>query len=755
MTKSGNSAIKTSLPHIFTRDLGGRSLVLLCIIVFAIMLGACGDRPWNNPYPKEDDKKNVMYSSFQERPKHLDPARSYSEVEYQFLAQIYEPPLQYHYLKRPYELVPLTALAVPKPVYVNAQSEPVGENNENLAYSLYEIKIQPGIQYQPHPSLAKDKQGNYLYHALSRKQLSGIYTVDDFVQTGSRELIAQDYVYQIKRLANPALNSPILPVMAEYIVGLPDLADRLKIKYDQLTKKARDQGLSNEQLYLDLRQYSLSGVEAVDRYTYRIKIKGKYPQIVYWLAMPFFAPMPWEADKFYSQPGMAEKNLNLHWYPIGSGPYMLAENNPNQRMVLLRNPNFHGEAYPGEGEPQDQAAGLLKDAGKPMPFIDKIVFNLEKESIPYWNKFLQGYYDASGINSESFDQVVQVGGQGEINLTDDMVEKGIQLSTSVEASTYYMGFNMLDDVVGGYSERARKLRQAIAIAVDYEEYITIFLNGRGIEAQSPLPPGIFGYRDGKAGLNPYVFQWVDGKIVRKPISEAKRLLADAGYAQGINQHTQKPLVLYMDTTSTGPEGKARLDWFRKQFQKIDIQLVFRETQYNRFQTKMLNGSAQIFQWGWNADYPDPENFLFLLYGPNGKVEHSGENAANYASPAFDRYFVEMKNMKNGPERMAVIKKMVDVVRRDSPWLWGFHPKSYGLHHEWMTNYKPHVIAKNTLKYKSLDVELRDKKRRQWNHPVTWPIWMIVIVLLAGTVPAVLTFWRREHQIHIKQVESSE
>ena len=110
--------------------------------------------------------------------------------------------------------------------------------------------------------------------------------------------------------------------------------------------------------------FPLAGVEVLDRYRYRIRIKGKYPQFVYWLAMPFFAPMPWEADKFHSQPGMAEKNLTLDWYPIGTGPYMLTENNPNARMVLERNPNFHGETYPCEGEAGDRAAGLLADCGQ-------------------------------------------------------------------------------------------------------------------------------------------------------------------------------------------------------------------------------------------------------------------------------------------------------------------------------------------------------------------------------------------------------
>jgi oligopeptide transport system substrate-binding protein len=238
----------------------------------------------------------------------------------------------------------------------------------------------------------------------------------------------------------------------------------------------------------------LSGVQVVDETTYRVEIIGKYPQFAYWLAMPFFAPMPPEAERFYAQTGMRERNLILDWWPVGSGPYYLSENNPNQRLVLMRNPYYDSETYPAEGEAGDAAAGLLVDAGKPLPLIDKIVFTLEKETIPYWNKFLQGYYDASGISSDSFDQAVHVNVSGDAAVTDAMKAQDISLSTAVATSTMYTGFNWLDPVVGGDSERARKLRQAIAIAVDFEEFISIFANGRGIAAQSPIMRFTIGWR---------------------------------------------------------------------------------------------------------------------------------------------------------------------------------------------------------------------------------------------------------------------
>lgn len=298
---------------------------------------------------------------------------------------------------------------------------------------------------------------------------------------------------------------------------------------------------------------------------------------------------------------------------------------------------------------------------------------MEKETIPYWNKFLQGYYDASGIASDSFDQAIQFAG-GDLTLTASMQAKEIQLQTAVASSIYYMGFNMLDTFIGGTGESARNLRQAIAIAMDYEEYISIFMNGRGVAAQGAIPPGIFGYQAGEQGINPYVYDWHKGRAQRKSISVAKQLMQEAGYPNGVDPQTGEALILYFDTAASGPDDRARLNWYRKQFAKLGIQLVIRATDYNRFQQKMRNGNAQVFMWGWNADYPDPENFFFLLYGPNAKAVHGGENAGNYQNPEFDRLFEQMNYMQNGPERLLLIEKMQDILRKDGPWLFGLHPK---------------------------------------------------------------------------------
>lgn len=713
-------------------------------VVLAALWGAgCDNQPWNSPYPPQQAGQNILYSSFGERPNHLDPVQSYSSNEVVFTGQIYEPPLQYKFLKRPYALEPLTVTRMPEPYYLdeNGRRLPDDAAVDRIAYSVYDIEVKAGIRYQPHPAFARGADGRYLYHDIGEDDLEAVNNLSDFKQTGSRELVAADYVYQIKRLAHPRLHSPIFGLMSDYIVGLREYAKTLK---------AADEG-GKAAAFLNLNDYPLEGAEVIDRYRYRIRLHGKYPQFRYWLAMPFFAPVPWEADAFYSQPGMKERNITLDWYPIGTGPYMLTVNNPNRQMVLQRNPNFHGESYPAEGDPGDAEAGLLKDAGKALPLVDTVIFSLEKEAIPIWNKFLQGYYDSSGVSSDSFDQAIRIGSAGDMSLTPELQGKGIKLNTAVSASIYYMGFNMLDPVVGGDSERARLLRQAISIVMDYEEFISIFQNGRGIAAQGPLAPGIFGYVDGQAGVNSYVYSWSKHTPQRKPVSDAKRLLAEAGYPDGRDSKSGKPLTLYLDTPAGGPDDSARLNWLRKQFAKLDIQLQIRDSDYNRFQDKMRKGTAQIFQWGWNADYPDPENFLFLLYGKNSKVEHDGENAANYVNPEYDRLFEKMTNMDNGPERQVVIDRMVEILRHDAPWVFGFHPKEFVLYHQWYHNAKSNLMANNTLKYRRIDPLLREQQRHAWNQPVLWPIGLLLLALVVVVVPAVIGYRRHEaERVHVVQ-----
>lgn len=710
-------------------------LAALCLPVLA----GCGSE-WNDPYPSTERGNNKIYTSFSERPKHLDPAIAYSNSEIGFIAQIYEPPLQYHYLKRPYTLIPATLEAMPEIRYFDQSGRPASEATpaDQIGRTVYRMKLRGDVQYQPHPAFSLNPDGTPRYMNLDGRQARAVQGAAGpmaLSDPGTRLLKAQDYVYQIKRLAHPAVQSPIFGMMGEHIQGLQALSDEIKARI------ALQPGV-----WIDLEPLPLPGAVAIDDRTLEITLNGKYPQFIYWLAMNFFAPVPREVDQFYGQPALRRSNVRIDTWPVGTGPYMMVHNNPNSRIELARNPNFHDERYPCQGEPGDAAAGLLESCDAKLPLIDGVVFSREKESLPYWNKFLQGYYDESGISSDSFDQAVRVTVTGDVNVSPAMAAQGIRLQTSVRTSVYYLGFNLLDSVVGGKTHeeqrRAKLLRQALSIALDQEEFISIFLNGRGQPGMGPIPPGIFGHQSGQAGMNPVVYTWKDGAPQRRSIKEAKALLAQAGWPDGRDRQTGRPLVLNLDTTSGGLGDKSTMDWMSRQLNQIGVQLVVRSTDFNRFQEKLRKGSAQMYFLGWNADYPDPENFFFLLYGPEGKVAHGGENTANYNNPEFDRLFRIMVNMPNGPARQNVIDSMLRLVREDAPWIYWFYPKTYVLQHSWLQNFKLNNVASNTLKYQRVDADRREALRQEWNKPLLWPFAVLVAGVLALLWPAVRAYRSR-------------
>lgn len=692
--------------------------------VVGVFLGlvGCSDQPWNNPYSESATEQPILFSSFSTSPKHLDTVLSYSSNEWSITSQIVEPLLQYHYLKQPYTLEPLTLESLPIITFLNKENQIVAEDSLDIAFTEYHFKLQPNILFQPHPAFVKDAQGVYTQHQLSAKKMRSIKSLQDFTEVATRPLQAQDYVYALQRMANPKNHSPILTSMEDYIVGLKELSE-------QLTQTPLVDPI------MDLKDTVISGVKVLNDNEFSIKIYGQYPQFLYWLSMNFFAPVPWEALAFYKQPGLVKNNIVYDTYPVGTGPYMLVENNPNKRMRLLVNPNYKHGFYPTDGLDDEVDLRLLADAGKPLPFIKEVIYSLEKESVPLWNKFIQGYYDVSGVSSDNFDQAVSIGGNGSMSLTPEMQARDIQFLNSIEPTIFYFGFNMADEVVGGYSPAQRKLRQAISIAINYEEYISIFMNGRGVAAQSPIPPGIWGHKSGEAGMNTMVYDWKNGQVKRKSIDVAKQLLAEAGYPNGLKPDGSK-LTLHYDTSATGPDSKAQLNWYRKQFAKLGIELVIRATDYNRFQDKVRKAQAQMFSWGWNADYPDPENFLFLLTGENATIntQGAGINSANYDNPRFNELFMQMTNLSNGPERQAIITEMLQILQADAPWVWGYHPKSLVLYHSWYQNAWANPMANNTLKYKRLEPTQRAEKQQAWNAPVLWPLGLVLLLIVLSIYP---------------------
>ena len=755
------------------RTLKFSSLVIAVCFAF---LTACGqnssDKP-NNPHTQGAAASNTLFTAFTERsPKHLDPTSSYSGDETPFTYQIYEPLYTYHYLKRPYELEPLLATALPTPSYIDAKGKPVSaevaeKNPALVTQSWYDITIKQGVLYAPHPAFARDSVGEYLFHGLKAEEIKGKYAPKDFGFAGTREMTAEDIAYSIKRLATPRVQSPIFGHLSDYIVGLKELNATVKQRDTALRKVAANLAAGKnggntgakttiaprDLPFLDFRQFDLSGVQVLDKYTLRIKVKGVYPQFKYWLATTFFAPIPWESEKFYAQTGMAGNNLSLNTWPVGTGPYYLSESLTNRKHVLSRSPNYRGGTYPCEGEVSsagkmsDEAAGLLKDCGKRTPFIDRIEFSLEKEALALESKFFNGYYDIPQAQRGEFGTAYLLGIQDATEKGAIVQNRNIALPAFIDTTVWYTGFNWNDPVVGGANPataaRNKKLRQAIAIAWDTDEFVGLFEQGMAITAMSPIPPGIEGFTD----INPQIYDTTQpknsvGQHPRKSIDLAKQLMREAGYPNGRDTVTGKPLTLYIDVMGSESGKAAQYDWEARQLEKLGIQMEIRATDYNRFQDKMSKGAAQIFSWGWGADYPDAENFLFLLYGPNAKAKNDGENASNYQNPQYDALFERMKTLPDGAEKTALIAQMIAIAQQDVPWLFGHFPKSAGAYHTWVKNGKPTQMIRNHLQYIRLDTEERVRQQTLWNTPQWWGL-ILFLLAAAGLGYAGMRIWRHK------------
>ncbi|HVK05395.1 MAG TPA: ABC transporter substrate-binding protein [Armatimonadaceae bacterium] len=640
----------------------------------AVALGLAGTGCSNNPYPPGESAGNVLYRTLSDDPKSLDPSFSYTVDEAYIVDLIYPSFYKYHYLKRdPFELE--LNIGAKEPLREKLPVTVTGPDGKKRTVQgeRYTFTLKPGLRFQDDPCFPGGK---------------------------GREIVARDVVYAFKRMADPKVQCPVAPFFADKIVGWEEYGKGFDAEDEAKRKAQYDREMEGVR------------VDPSDPLTFTVTLSQPYPQLKYLMAMHFTSPQAREAVEHYG----AEYPRN----PVGSGPYTLTEFKSKQRLVLTKNPGRHKDVYPSEGTPADVEAGLLADAGKELPLNDKVVFSVVKESTSSWNLFLQGYLDAAGVGAVNYQQVVTPSG----SLSPELIQKGVSLRKETQMNVYYCAFNMNDPVWGGLGEKQKKMRQAVSLAINAQEYIDILLQGNGLPAQWVLPPSVFGHDDGFK--NPY-------RQYDPDLTQAKKLLAEAGYPGGVDSKTGNRLTLYYDNTATTPLSRMQVGIVQKMIERTGIKVESRSSRPNVFQDKLLKGQHQFIFYGWFADYPDPENFVFLLYGPN---KRPGPNSANYANPEYDRLFEQMRSMDDGPERKAIIEKMRAIAVEDCPWIPVFHSVSLSLSYDWQKNVKAHPIANDYNQYRAIDFEDRARKQRAWNQPNYLPIVVLALIIGVGAIPAI-------------------
>jgi oligopeptide transport system substrate-binding protein len=567
-----------------------------------------------NGCTKKEESTNTFKIALKDDVKTLDPANAYDSVSLLVSPNVYETPLQYKYLSDQLELEPLLADSLP--VY----------SKDGLTATL---KLKKGVMFQDDPC----------FKANGGK---------------GREVKAQDFLFEFKRLALPAIQSQGSWIFEGKIVGFSEFEKKLAAAKPEDFQKAFDE--------------PIPGFTIKDDYTIEFKLMQPYPLLNYILAMSFTAPVAKEAADAY-----ADKDGNLRDHPVGTGPYSLQTWETNQKIILVKNPNYKG-IYPSTGSDKFKAAGFLADAGKPLPFIDTLDFEVIKEEQPRLLRFEKGDIDGFELMKDTF----RASMTDATHLHDDLAQKGDTYSSEDSLVMYYVDFNLSDKIL-----QNKYLRQAISSAVNREQWMDTFDQYRSKKEVQLCPPGIADRIDNAAIKYDY------------NVERAKALLAKAGYPEGKGLPT-------LNFDFRGAETKYRQmgEMFVQQLGAIGIKVNVILNTFPAYLEKMKQGNLQVSLGGWTFDYPDVENGYQLLYGPN---KAPGPNDGNYSNPKYDELYKKLAIMPAGtPGRKAIVQQMEDIIQEDVPWGFGYYMATYWLTQGKVKNFRVAEIIQNKYKYVRLE-----------------------------------------------------
>ena len=557
---------------------------------------------------EKDSDEKVLNLTVSAKVKGMDPIYSNDLYSSNEIARVYEGLLEYHYLKRPYELTPNLAASMPK----------ISDDGKT-----YTFKLKKGVYFHDDEAFEKGK---------------------------GREVIAQDFVYSLKRLADPKLQATGWWTLDGKIQGLNEwrekYGDRDEVDYSE----------------------EIEGLKALDKYTLQFKLTKPYPQFLYTLAMPFTFVV---AEEVVERHG--KEFLN---HPVGTGPFMLDEFDQGNKIVYKKNPNFRKKLFPSEAS--DEFKKYLDHAGEKLPFADKIIVEIIREDQPRWLNFQRGNLDFIAIPKDNFETAITPGK----GLTDQFKKKGIELDITPSLDVTYTAFNHDKELFQNVN-----LRRAMMAAYNLPKANELFFNGTAIAAQSVVPPGIAGHM--KDYKNPYI-----GPDVEK----AKELLKKAGYPGGQGLRT----ITYDTAAST--VSRQMGEFFKKRMDEIGINIRVRQNPWPELQKKITNRQVDLYGIAWGADYPDAQNFLQLLYGPNSSP---GPNGAGYDNEKFNKMYKKATTMQPGSERAALYEKMNKYVAEQVPWIFGVHRQNYVLRQGWLENFVNSDFSAGRAQY--LDVDKKKKK----------------------------------------------
>jgi oligopeptide transport system substrate-binding protein len=591
-----------------------KKVILLALLLSACPFPGCGK---TEREPIDTPGAKVRYGPLRMKVRGLDPGDIGDTISSQVAGQCYECLYQYHYLKRPYEVIPCLADGLPQ---VSA---------DGLACTI---------------RLRRD-----------------VYFCDDpcFPGGKGRRLVAGDFIYAWKRIANVKYRSKNWWIFDGKIVGLNEFR-----AYTATFKSAREVDYSR----------AVPGLAAPDDFTLQIRLKKPWPQIRYLLAHLPTAPMAREAVEYYGD--------RIPTVTVGTGPFRLKSWRTVTTLILVRNPGFRKEVYPSEGEMGDRERGLLSDAGKPLPLVDAIMYYVIEEDRPYWLSFMEGKVDSIGdrIPNDFYSQAI---GPGR-DLTPEMRNRGMDLIVVDDPSTYWFGFNMDDPLVG----KNLPLRRAMSVGFNREEFNAMINVGRAIPARGIFPPT---FREFDPALrNPWGMY--DPERARRLVAEAEKIAGGK-------------ITVTCSMQGTDTYFRQWGEYFKRSMAKIGVNVNLDFSDWPTFQEKIKTRSVQMFSIGWLADYPDASTFMEIFYGPNGAP---GPNDFNYNSREFNELYRKTVDLPDTPQRLEQYRQLERIVCNDCPAVFSFHRVLYIPYYGYLKNYKYNAFVGELAKYQDIDLASRKK-----------------------------------------------
>lgn len=533
----------------------------------------------------------------------LDPSKSYSDDSLVLSAQVLEPLYQYHYLKRPYEIQPLLAEGLPL----------IEEKGRKLT-----IKIKKNVFYHRH----------------------------DAFKSGSRELNAEDFITQFKRLAMESMKSPGRGIFADLIEGFDDYGKLINEDWRKIHKT------------------KIKGLEAIDKYTLVIHLKKAEPNFIYYLALNFASPVPWEL--------VDHMKNDLNQTMVGTGPYVYLGFN-GQYFEMRKNENYRLDYYPTVGDRYANVQKLLDSSKERIPFIDNVRFFVTSQESERWEKFLKHEIDLLSVPKTFISKLYDANGE----LSPELKEDDIKLKHFPILANRWLAFNMKDPLLG----KNTHLRRAIAYAIDYTKYIQVISQNTNLRANSILVPGILGYLPTKD----FRFKF-DRNL-------AKEYLKLAGF----DSPEKMPTIIY---STRGNQGinLVEADFIKESLEAVGLKVKTQILTFSEFLQKGRAGELMFFTDNWLFDYPDGENILQLLVSTN----FPGINKSGYSNKRIDALYAELKETTNIDHRDKIFHEMEEIVFDDLPWIPMMYESSFVLQYPEIKNFRKSSIIRNYVKYLKIE-----------------------------------------------------